>query len=450
MLDLTRGPIGGHLVRLAVPIAVGMAFQMLYHLVDLYFVAKLGQAAIAGVSAAGSVQFLTMAMTQVLGIGMMALIAHAVGRKHTEQANRVYHQGLLLAAGATVGALILALVAARPFMTVLAEDAATVDAGTTYLRWFAPALALQFPLFAMASALRGCGLTRPTMIAQSLSVLLNALLAPILITGWLTGHALGVAGAGLASSVAVLFGVALMAWFVRRTGGPLELRRDSLRPHGATIRQIVRIGLPPGGEFALLFAYIAVIYVVIAPFGAEAQAGFGIGNRMMQVLFLPAMALSFAAAPVAGQNMGAGLDQRVRETFRVAVLLCSAFMVSLTLFCQFFSADLIGVFTADPAVIAYGAGFLHIVSWNFIGAGIAFTASALFQALGNTVPAVLATATRIPTFMVPAFVLAALPGFTVRQLWILSVASMLGQAAVSLWLLHREFGRRLIPTPAAA
>src|SRR6185436_6664530 len=83
-------------------------------------------------------------------------------------------------------------------------------------------------------------------------------------------------------------------------------------------RRLLRVGLPPGGEFALLFIYMGVIYWVIRHFGADAQAGFGIGSRVMQAIFLPVMAIAFAASPVAGQNVGAGHAQRVRETFRVA------------------------------------------------------------------------------------------------------------------------------------
>ena len=81
MQDLTEGPIPGHLARMAIPIAIGMVFQTLYYLVDLYFVAQLGEAAIAGLASAGTLQFLIMSLTQILGVGTMALIAHASGRK---------------------------------------------------------------------------------------------------------------------------------------------------------------------------------------------------------------------------------------------------------------------------------------------------------------------------------------------------------------------------------
>src|SRR3970282_1628577 len=98
MHDLTKGPIAGHIARLAAPIAAGMVFQTLYYLVDLYFVARLGGTAIPGVSAAGNVQFVVIALTQILGVGTMVLVSHVSGRKDRNDANLIYNQSLLMAA----------------------------------------------------------------------------------------------------------------------------------------------------------------------------------------------------------------------------------------------------------------------------------------------------------------------------------------------------------------
>jgi putative MATE family efflux protein len=448
MHDLTLGSIPAHLLRLAVPIALGMLFQTLYVLVDLYFVARLGDAAVAGVGAAANGQFLVMALTQVLGVGTMALIAHATGRKDREDANLVFNQSLLLGAACAVATLATGYALTGFYLRNLAADAATVEAGMHYLYWFLPGLALQFALVPLASALRGTGIAMPTMVVQLLSVALNALLAPILIAGWLTGHPLGVAGAGLASSIAIAFGVALMLLYFLRLETFVHFDRRLMRARFDTWKRILRIGLPPGGEFALMFVYMAVIYWVIRPFGAEAQAGFGIGQRVMQAIFLPAMAIAFAVAPLAGQNMGGGHATRVRATFRSAVLIGSVIMLLLTLLSQWRPAWLIGAFTAEPAVIAVGAQFLQIISWNFVATGLNFTCSGMFQALGNTLPPLIGSATRLLTFALPALWLAHRPGFELKQLWLLSVATVLLQAAFNLWMLRREFGRRLImPTP---
>lgn len=450
MQDLTRGSIARHIILLALPIAAGMIFQTLYFLVDLYFVSRIGEAAIAGVGSAGNLQFLVLAITQVLGIGTMALIAQSVGRKDQADANLIFNQSLLLAAVCAAGTLILGYAFCGAYMRALGADAATIAAGTEYLYWFIPGLALQFAMVSMSSALRGTGIAKPTMIVQMLSVLLNVVLAPVLIAGWFTGRPMGVAGAGLATTIAVAAASVLMLLYFLKLEHYVRFDADLWRARFAEWWRILKIGLPAGGELALMFVYMAVIYWVIRGFGADAQAGFGISMRVMQAIFLPAMAIAFATAPVAGQNMGAGLAARVRETNRSALLLGSAIMLMLTLACQWRPDLFLRPFTADTAVIGIGAEFLHIVSWNFVASGVIFTTSGMFQALGNTVPGLLSSATRLITFVVPAIWLSGHPGFELHDLWILSFCTVVLQAGVCLAFLRREFRRRLDPLPAAA
>jgi len=141
--------------------------------------------------------------------------------------------------------------------------------------------------------------------------------------------------------------------------------------------------------------------------------------------------------------MGAGHAQRVRETFRVSAWIGSAVMLVLTLLCQWRPELLVRGFTSDEAVITVGADFLRIISLNFIASGLIFTCSGMFQALGNTIPALLSSASRLLTFVLPATWLANQPDFALKQLWMLSVATVAVQALLSMWLLRRELARRL-------
>ena len=217
------------------------------------------------------------------------------------------------------------------------------------------------------------------------------------------------------------------------------------------------VGLPAGGEFALMFIYMGVIYWVISDFGAAAQAGFGIGSRIMQSIFMPAMAIAFAAGPIAGQNFGAGQAERVRETFAKAVLLNAVVMVLVTVFLQWRPEVLVAFFTPEADAQAVGATFLRIISWTFVAQGVVFTCSGIFQGLGNTIPAMLSSAVRLAVFVPMAVWLAAQPGFHLDEVWYLSVATVWLQGTVSYLLMRQQFRRRLaarppqpMPEPAAA
>ncbi len=443
MKDLTQGRVGSLLLAMAVPIAIGMLFQTLYLLVDLLFVSRLGDAAIAGVSSAGTVSFVILALTQMLGVGTVALVAHAVGRKDKAQANVVFNQSVLLSAAGGLLTLLWGFFAGGAYVRWVSADAAAAAAGTAYLCWYTPGLALQFALVAMGSALRGTGIVQPAMLVQMLTVILNAVLAPILISGWGTHHPFGTAGAGLASSIAVTCGVIFLWVYFVRLEHYVALDPREWRPRWSVIRRMLNIGLPAGGEFLMLFVILGVIYLVIRPFGPAAQAGFGVGGRVMQALFLPVMAIGFAATPVGGQNFAAGRFGRVRETFRKAAILSSVLMLLVTLVCQWHPEWFIRVFTREPAVVAVGAPYLRIISWNFVATGLIFTCSGLFQALGNTWPSLLSSASRLLTFVVPVLLLSQRPHFALTQVWYLSVATVTLQALTSLTLLMRTFRRQL-------
>lgn len=243
----------------------------------------------------------------------------------------------------------------------------------------------------------------------------------------------------------------MLAWYFSRLEKYVRFDRALVRPHFATWRRMLRIGLPAGGEFALLFLYTAVIYWAIRGFGSEAQAGFGIGSRIMQALFMPIMAIAFAASPVAGQNFGARRAGRVRETFHVTALLSSGAMLGLTLLCQLFADTMVGVFSADSRVVAIGADYLRLVSLNFVGNGIIFACSSLFQGVGNTLPALASSATRLLTFAVPVAWVSMQPWFAIEHVWYLSIATIALQALTSFWLLRRELDARLrFDAPAGA
>jgi Na+-driven multidrug efflux pump len=248
-----------HILNMAPPIVAGMVTIMICQLVDLYFVAGLGEAAIAGVAAAGNLVFLLNGVLQVLGVGTVSLIAHAVGRK--DRSTPIWFQPVAwLAAACGLLTWVAGSVFAGVYMRMVAADEATVAAGTTYLLWFMPALALQFASRVMGAALSGTGIVRPGMIVQALAVMINIALAPVLIAGWGTGHALGVAGAGLASSVAVLMGVLMMWFYFRRLERYVGFDPAQIRPQLRQWKRILDVGLPAGGEFAIIFLWMGVIY----------------------------------------------------------------------------------------------------------------------------------------------------------------------------------------------
>ncbi len=448
MQDLTTGSVTRHLLKTSSYMLVTMLFQTLYFLVDLYWVGRLGKEAVAGVGIAGNLTFVVLAITQMLGVGVTTLVSHAAGQKDRDRALLVFNESLLLSA--IVGLLFLGVGMAlrMPYVTALGADARTTELAAEYLLWFIPAMSLQFAMVSMGAALRGTGNFKPGMIVQTTTVILNLVLAPFLIFGWGTGRPMGVAGAAIASLLAIAIGsVWLSFYFISKTAY-LRFVGRAWKPDFPLWRRILGIGLPAGAEFALVAVYLFIVYVVSRPFGSAAQAGFGIGMRIIQAGFMPVVALGFAVAPVAGQNFGARHPQRVRDTFRSAAVMAAAVMLAWTVVCLVFGASMVRFFSDDPNVIRVGADYLDIVAWTFAASGVVYVGSSMFQAMGNTLPALVASLVRIVVVAIPAFVLSRVPGFALHWIWYLSVIAISVQLILNLLLLRREFNRRLDPVPA--
>ena len=188
MQDLTSGPVTRHLLKTSSFMLVTMVVQTMYFLVDLYWVGHLGTDAVAAVGIAGNVSFIVLALTQMLGVGTTTLVSHAVGRKDHEEGSLVFNQSQVLSMIAGVVTLVAGLALRRAYTASVGADAATAAMANDYLLWFIPAMALQFLMVAMGSALRGLGQFKPGMIVSSATILLNMTLAPFLIFGWGTGH----------------------------------------------------------------------------------------------------------------------------------------------------------------------------------------------------------------------------------------------------------------------
>lgn len=445
MQDLTTGSLTRHLLKTASFMLVTMIFQTLYFLIDLYWVGRLGKEAVAAVAVAGNLTFIVLAVSQMLGVGTTTLVSHAAGQKDHARALLVFNQSQVLSVLVGLIFFVSAMLLRGVYASALGADSQTAALAREYLTWFIPAMALQFAMVAMGSALRGTGNFKPGMVVATTTVILNMILAPFLIFGWVTGVPFGVAGAAVSSLIAVVVGTIWLGLYFVRSSAYLHFVPGTWKPQTGLWGRLLKIGLPAGAEFALIAVYLVIVYVISRPFGAAAQAGFGIGLRVVQAGFMPVVALGFSVAPVAGQNFGARRQDRVKKTFHVGVAMAVGAMVVWGFVCYFGAAAMVRLFSNDPEVIKVGEEYLRIAAWTFVGSGIIFVSSSMFQAMGNTWPPLAASFGRLVLVAIPAIAVSRLPGFELRWIWYLSAAAVLFQVLTVLWLLQREFRVRLTP-----
>src|SRR5438270_3567056 len=443
MKDLTQGSVTKHLLHMSAFMAVSMVVQTLYLLADLFWVGRLGKEAIAAVGVAGNLTMIVLAITQMLGVGTTALISQAAGRKDQRHAELVFNQSCAMSIWVAVALGVIGFFSMDAYANSLSADAQTATLAKSYLAWFLPAMLLQFPLVSMGSALRATGIVQAPVVFQVISVVLNMVLAPFLIFGIGPFPKLGVTGAALATFISILVADLLIVWYFETKYRYLRFRFSEWRAQMKIWWSMLRIGVPAGAEFVLLFVYILIVYMIIRNFGPAAQAGFGVGARVMQALFLPVVALSFAASPVVGQNFGGRQADRVRIAVKSALGTAVALMLVLALITWAIPGTMIRCFSKDPAVIQFGSDYLRIVAINFVAAGIVFRSSSMFQGLGNTIPPLLSSASRLLMFALPAWILSYQSDFHIKTGWYLSMGSQMVQACVNLVLLRRELHKKL-------
>jgi putative MATE family efflux protein len=447
MKNLTKGSIGGHLTVLAAPIALGTLLQTSLLYVEGYFVAQLGKFALAGLSASSTALIVAYAATQIVSVSGVTLVSHAVGRDSRREANHMFNQSMALALLGMVLTLVVGYGFAESYTRFIGADAETAAAGLAFLRWTLPALALQFPLAAMSSALRATGVVNPTIVVQTATVILNAVLDPILISGSITRHPLGLPGAGMARTLATVIAVIALAIYFIRLERYVAFDLTQWRPNFATWKRMFMLGLPAGGEFALIALFITTLYWTLRDFGAAAQAGFGLGSRLLQGIFQPVMSITYPAAAIAGQNFGARRFDRVKRTFVVTSFAVCIIASVLAATCQLEAGWMVKRFTGNPEIIAVTADFLRITSWNYVLLGLVFTCSSLFQAMGNTWPSLATSAWRLLAFFISVLWFKGRSDFQLAYVWYLMVASVLVEAAFAVSLLYFEYGKRLPELP---
>lgn len=448
--DLTKDPITLHVLSMAAPAVATMLVQAAHHVVTLYFVSAIGTDAVAAVSAAGNALFIVAAFAQILNVGTVALVAHSAGRKDLSGISVLLNQAFGLCLVCAVITVCVFCGLAPLYMSTLSQDDVVIDLGVKFLWWGSPGVVLLFPMTILMATFRGIGIvTGPTLIL-TLTVLLDAAFSAVLIPGLGFIPALGVKGPGVAGTLSLAIGSILMLAYCRRTEPDIAIQRKLLAPHLSVWRRIIAIGLPAAAELTLMFLMMSVVYVVIRNEGASTQAGFGIGFRILSLLVLPGLAISAAAAPIAGQSYGAGNYSRVREVFRTTGVLSTAVMIVVAMLVLWQPQALLHFFETDATSAETAVSLLRMMSWTLVAQGLVYTCASMFQALGNTKPSLLSTIVRFVIFSLPAVWLSYQPAFHTDQVWLLLTASVAVQAVVSLWLLQVEFKRKLQPVAIQA
>lgn len=382
--DFTRGPIGLAIFLLAVPMILEMLGESLFAVVDIFFVAKLGAGAVAIVGLTESVMALIYAVAFGLAIGATATVARRVGEKDEEGAAKTAAHVIYLGVIVSLVLSAIGIIFAPNILALLGAGPEVIVEGTTFMRIMLGGNAVVVFIFLLNAIFRGAGDAAIAMRVLLLANGLNMILSPCFIFGVGPFPELGVIGAAVGTTIGRGCGVLYAAWRMFRPGGRIHVHADSWKLDPSLLWKLTKLSSTGVLQLLIATASWTALMPIVAGFGEEAIAGYVIALRVVMFALLPALGLSNAAATMVGQNLGAGKPERSESAVWKAGFFNAAFYFGVGLVFFFFSNPIIGFFTQEPAVLAYGTSALHIIAYGFAFYGLGMVLETAFNGAGDT------------------------------------------------------------------
>ena len=433
-------PINKLILTMSLPMMVSMLVQALYNIVDSIFVAQVSENALTAVSLAFPMQSLMIAVATGTGVGVNALLSKRLGMKDYEGVNRVANNGIYLAVFSYIIFLLLGIFAARTFMMVQNDTTEIVEHGVTYLTIV---MTLSFGVFGqviMERLVQSTGKTMIAMITQGLGAVINLIFDPIMIFGYFGFPAMGVAGAALATVlgqiIAAILGVILNFKYNHEIKiNPARYRRDL-----KTVGRIYAIGVPSIIMQSIGSVMVIGMNKILYTFSSSAQAVFGIYFKLQSFFFMPVFGLNNGVVPIIAYNFGAGRQDRMKKTIRVAAVYAVAIMLIGIMIMEIIPDKLLLLFDASENLINIGVPALRIICLSFIFAGFCITIGSVFQALGNGVYSMIVSAARQLCVLLPVAYLMSLTG-NLDMVWLSFPIAELMSVAMTLFFYRRIHSR---------
>lgn len=363
--DYTSGALGRAIFLLAVPMVIEMMMESIFAVVDVFFVGRLGPAAVATVGLTETLMIVIYTLAFGLSIGATATVSRRIGEKDGEGAARSAVQVLALGAlvSGTLG--ILGAIFAPELLTLMGADAAVLAVGTGYARMMLAGSATAFLIFLVNAVFRGAGDPAVAMKVLILANCINIVMDPVLIFGIGPFPELGVTGAAVATTIGRGIGFVFALWLLAKGSGHLRVARRHVAIEPATMWRIARLSGTGTFQVALgSMSWIGLVRVV-AYYGSTALAGYTIAVRVMIFALMPAFGLAGAAATMVGQSLGAGKPDRAERAVWTAARYNVAFLGITGLLFFTFAPTIVGWFTNEAEVLRVGVYGLRVMAVGF-------------------------------------------------------------------------------------
>jgi putative MATE family efflux protein len=377
--DYTQGSIRKAVFLLAIPMILELSLESVFALVDMFFVSKLGENAIATVGLTESVETIVYSIAIGLSTATTAIVARRIGEKDPEAAAHAGAQSLLICMIIAFIISVAGLVFATEILTLMGASQEVVDDGAIFTQIMLGSNVVVMLLFLINGIFRGAGDAAMAMKSLWIASLINIILCPVFI------HWFGLKGAAIATVIGRSTGIVYQCYHLFKGSGILKFRAAHFGIDTTVLKSISAIAWPAALQFIIgSGSWIMLTRLVAETDGTSASAGYQIAFRNFIFFILPAWGLSNAAATLVGQNLGANQIQRAEQS----VILTARYNVIFTAFVMllfiFFSEPIVGVFSQDELVVKFGTEALQLIGAGYIFYGVSMVLTQALNGAGDT------------------------------------------------------------------
>lgn len=426
-------PINKLLLTMSLPMMISMLVQALYNIVDSIFVSQINEYALRAVSLAFPVQSLMIAVAVGTAVGINAFLSRTLGEKDIEKANIIARNGIFIEFLSFVLFALIGIFVSKPFFVSQTDIPEVREYGVIYLTICCVASIGIFMQTCFERLLQSTGKTFYTMLTQGIGAVINLILDPILIFGYLGFPSMGVAGAALATVIGQMVAAVLAIFFNLKYNSEIHISFKGFRPDGKLILHIYKVGVPSIVVQAIGSVMTYGMNLILASFGA-AQTVFGVYFKLQSFIFMPVFGLNNGMVPIIAYNYGAGNRERVLKTMKSAIVYAVAIMMAGLAVMELFPAQLIGLFNATDELLVIGVPALRTICLSFVFAGFCIVVGSVFQALGNGVYSMIVSVARQLCVLLPVAYLLSLSGNVNLIWWSFPIAELMSVTMSSYFL----------------
>jgi putative MATE family efflux protein len=423
---------------------ISMLIQSLYNIVDGIFVANISDEALTATSISYPAQMLMLAVAVGTGVGINALLSRKLGQRDMDVVNKVATIGLMLSVLSSIVFILFGCFGINAFIGCFTDDAETAAMGVTYLR---TCMLLCTGIFLGTTGerlLQATGKTNLSMLAQAAGALVNIILDPILIFGYLGFPEMGILGAAVATVVGQWAAAVISLVLNYRLNKEIHFLFKNFKVDWDIVKTIYKIGIPTMFVQTMTSVMMFLINRIMKGYSATAVATFGVYYKLWTFLYMPMNGLAQGLIPIVGFNYGAKNGERIKQAVKLTAIISFCIMAMGTIVVRCIPAQLLSLYNAGDDMLSIGVPMLKIMCIGFPLVGITLTLGFACSGLGNGVVSMVSTFLRMIVPMVPLVYLLA-SSFGLDHAWYASWVSEVCAVVFAVLSFSREYRKKVKP-----